>query len=164
MSNRSGPRDFYGRRPSTSRRVTIPEGHYDSPNQPLQTASEFWSPGETIPPVSFSFQTPSPSPAPHSHYNVMNSTPGPIMPPTTPTGNSEGSSVSLRQVAESQKKLESMVGKILERITNLESRSSSSPTTSSGSEIEKTRLPPELSVGCLFLIIMFYDYVYHISV
>ena len=113
--------------------------------------------------VSFSFQTPSPSPAPHSHYNVMNSTPGPIMPPTTPTGNSEGSSVSLRQVAESQKKLESMVGKILERITNSEARSSSSPTISSGSEIEKIQLPPELSVGRL-LFNMIYDYVYHISI
>ena len=123
-----------------------------SSTQHTPQSGEFWSPGETIsaPTTSYScnLQTP-PSSIPRG-YNILAGTPtGPLIP-----GNTEIS--SLRQVVESQQKLESMVEKLLERISNLEESSlclAASSNKCSRSELKKERLPTELSVCFIVYII-----------
>ena len=138
-------RNFY---PSVRSRPLDAEIEYGSSSQQIPISSGFWSPGETItlPQTMPPFIQTLPSCTRPRSYKAVNSTPsGPPL-----SGSSDVS--SLRQVVESQKNLEAMLGKILDRITNLETRMACSPTSSSissGSEVDKGRLPPELSVSNL---------------
>ena len=129
---------------------------------PTSPEAEFWSPGQSIsvvtPPSSrqpysqelrpelgleCTMTTMPPSSLPSHSYNTLHSTPNSMRSMSAP---------SLIQIVESQKKLETMMIAILERVTSLESRSlmtmypaqgpsAGSFSSSSPSEIEKKESP-----------------------
>ena len=158
-------RAFYGSRdgsrvPKGSRRAgreslppeiqsTVDEALSSPPQVSQSQPYHYWSPGQSLPTMTPPvIQEPQPV-----VYNAHNSTPcstryqQPVRSLTD---------VPWAELIESQKRLETVVGNILERVTNLEHASNPSVTprsSTSSSEAEKKRIPPELSV-CLLLLLL----------
>ena len=136
-----------GMKSSSSGRLT--QGLTPEANQTasLSPTTEYWSPGQSIPimtPPSFQGvwqpnQLQETLMTPHT-YNTLHSTPSSqklVAPSPLPR---------LTEILESQKKLETLLMSVLERLDSLENRTltSTSSTASSGKDEVKRRVPPEL--------------------
>lgn len=149
---------------------------FEEPTPPAPPNSTYWTPGQTIPSTGGNASSNSVDSQPQFiresyhfspnayHASIRQDTPCSSR-QTVPQGaplSLSGSSAPWNEILESQKRLESLISNVLQRVTTLENTSllggerhvlspHSTSSFSTGSEKEKPqRIPPELSVSCVF--------------